>query len=104
MNQLSQERIAPHPANRLLFREVNDRLRDLAETFGPNGDSIDLVCECGRPDCFERLTLDREAYEQLRNTPGLFALRPGHLGTADMIVQRLGTYDVVSAERFLEEL
>ncbi|MBV8256558.1 MAG: hypothetical protein JOZ56_08770 [Actinobacteria bacterium] len=47
-----------------LFREVNDRIADLAGGDGWNAES-DYLCECGA-DCGGRVTLDPASYEALR--------------------------------------
>ena len=84
-----------HPANRLLFREVNERLQELTDRLASNGDSIDVVCECGNDQCVERLTINRMAYDLIRMTPGHFALKPGHAGPEDNVVEQFAGYDIV---------
>jgi hypothetical protein len=64
--------------NEALFREVNERLKDLNETFGAVTNRIELVCECADPGCADRLTLSVREYEQLRAEPDLFVIAPGH--------------------------
>jgi hypothetical protein len=95
----AQQRSAaqPHPSNRLLFREVNERLWALA-SFAPDGDSIELVCECGRADCLERLTVSLRTYDLLRRTPGYFAVVTGHAWPRDAVVEQLDLYDVIRAD------
>jgi hypothetical protein len=85
----------PHPANRLLFREVNERLRELTDRLASDGDSIDVVCECGSDQCVERLTINRMAYDLIRTTPGHFALKHGHAAPDDSVVEQFASYDVV---------
>jgi len=41
--------------NEAVFREVNERIENLAETFDLKTQSLDLVCECGDGTCEERL-------------------------------------------------
>ena len=74
--------------NEALFRDVNERVKDVNDGFGVLLDDIQLVCECGNLDCVERIHLDGPAYEELRADPALFAVRPGH--------QTPDTEDVVS--------
>jgi len=37
--------------NEAVFREVNERIEDLAETFDLRTQSLDLICECGDAAC-----------------------------------------------------
>jgi hypothetical protein len=75
----SEERVA---RNEALFREFNERVEDMAETFDLLGEgdalSVGFVCECGNLDCLERLELTRSAYEEVRSDPKRFVVAPGH--------------------------
>jgi len=64
--------------NEALFREVNERLKDLNETFGAVTNRVELVCECAERGCAERLTLSVREYEDLRAEPDRFVIAPGH--------------------------
>src|SRR6266568_2304233 len=64
--------------NEAVFREVNERIENLAETFDLKTQSLDLICECGDGSCTERVTMSRAEYEQLRSDPHNFAVHPGH--------------------------
>jgi hypothetical protein len=79
-----------------LFRRVNERLEDVNDAFGSMAGDFDIVCECGDLDCAERIILAREAYEELRADPLLFAIVEGHVAidVEDVIEQRKG-YSVV---------
>jgi hypothetical protein len=82
--------------NEAVFREVNERISDLSAHFGLEEQPLDLVCECGDPTCVERITMSRDAYDQLRADPTHFALFPGHEDPeVESIVERNGPYDVV---------
>lgn len=66
--------------NELLFRELNERLREVAERTGilaGAGDAA-FLCECADPDCTQRLRLTREEYEEARGDRRTFLLAPGH--------------------------
>jgi hypothetical protein len=82
--------------NEAVFREVNERISDLAGQFGLEEQPLDLVCECGDPACVERISMSRDAYEQLRSDSTHFAVFPGHeLPDVEDVIARNGTYDVV---------
>jgi hypothetical protein len=82
--------------NEAVFREVNERINDLAEHFGLEAQPLDLVCECGDPDCVQRISLSRESYEELRADPTHFAVYPGHnQDDIDDVVDRRNGYMIV---------
>jgi AraC-like DNA-binding protein len=81
--------------NEALFREVNDRIEDVAETFGLDR-PLDLVCECGDAGCTDRIPIARDEYEALRADPRMFAVSPGHEAPdVESVVDRRQRYDVV---------
>jgi hypothetical protein len=67
-----QRRRAAH--NQSLFREVNERIEELA---GPSA-SGRFVCECVDESCTEPLVLRVDEYEQARSDPNNFLVLPGH--------------------------
>jgi hypothetical protein len=60
--------------NEVLFREVNERVRDLVPPEG----GIEFICECGDDGCVERVTLTVAEYESVRADPVEFFVKPGH--------------------------
>jgi hypothetical protein len=64
--------------NEVLFREVNERLRELGEGFSLVTEHGEFVCECGNAQCTEHLQLTLEAYEQIRADPKRFFVLEGH--------------------------
>ena len=63
--------------NEALFREVNERVRELEHGFG-RAKTLELVCECGDETCTGKLAMAAERYEELRSHPDRFAVIPGH--------------------------
>jgi hypothetical protein len=63
--------------NEILYREVNERVRELNEQFGAD-DTIEFVCECARLECTERVSMTKAEYEQVRADGARFAVVPGH--------------------------
>jgi hypothetical protein len=82
--------------NEAVFREVNERIGDVAQTFALTTHPLDLVCECGDATCTQQIRLTPAEYEQLREDATLFAVYPGH-ETPDVedVVEQRGPYDVV---------
>ena len=61
--------------NQLLFREVNERIREVLDS---QGDSTEFLCECSRDDCTETIRLSLEEYDRIRSSPNHFVAEPGH--------------------------
>ena len=86
--------------NEAVFREVNERIEGLAETFQLKGEPLDLVCECGDATCVQRLSMTHDEYEELRSDPRQFAVHPGHeIPDVESVVARKKGYDVVAKDR-----
>jgi hypothetical protein len=65
--------------NQSLFREVNERLRDLAETFEHVAETNVFACECVALDCIEQMHMSLDEYEAIRKDADQFAVLPGHV-------------------------
>jgi hypothetical protein len=65
--------------NEAMFRQVNERLEELNETFAEFTGTVDLICECAHTRCAERIEMPPEVYERVRADPMLFIIVPGHL-------------------------
>jgi hypothetical protein len=80
--------------NEVLFREVNDRIAELAPG-SLNGD-FHIVCECAKTGCDERLLVSIDDYVRTREHPRRFLVVPGHtVAEVEDVVERLEAYDVV---------
>ena len=96
MTQSREERIG---LNEAVFREVNERIEALAETFDLGSQPLDLICECGDASCVERIQMTHPEYEQLRSNPHHFAIAPGHdIPDVETVVARHEGYEVVSKD------
>ena len=60
--------------SQVLFREVNDRIREMLDSAGP----MEIVCECTDKDCTATIILEREEYDRARSDPTHFLVVPGH--------------------------
>jgi hypothetical protein len=68
--------------NEVMFRAINDRIRDLANRFGTmSDDSLAFVCECADETCVERVSLTPAQYDDVRAIPARFVVAPGHEAT-----------------------
>ncbi len=64
--------------NEVIFREVNERLRELGESFSLVTEVSDFVCECADASCTDRIELSLSEYEEVRSDPKWFVIVPGH--------------------------
>ena len=82
--------------NEAVFREVNERIEALAETFDLKTQSLDIICECGDHACAERISMMHAEYKELRSDAHQFAVHPGHeYPDVETVVARLKGYDIV---------
>jgi hypothetical protein len=80
--------------NEVLFREVNERVQEIAG--GPESGTVLAVCECGRADCTKEITLSSEEYAELRSDPVAFAVLPDHVEpSVEYVVAEKDGYVVV---------
>jgi hypothetical protein len=63
--------------NQALFREVNERIEQLAEDFGTDGQN-QLICECGDRECTEKIELTAAEYERVRAYASRFVVALNH--------------------------
>ncbi|HEX8205263.1 MAG TPA: hypothetical protein VF587_04295 [Solirubrobacteraceae bacterium] len=64
--------------NESRFREINERLREDLRALPEDDERIGFVCECGRVDCAERVSLTLAEYETVRASSLDFFVVPGH--------------------------
>ena len=90
--------------NEAVFREVNERIEDLAGAFDLKTQALDLVCECGDATCRERLSMTLAEYEAVRSDAHQFAVHPGHeYPDIESVVFRMKNYDVVRKDSGVAE-
>jgi hypothetical protein len=59
-----------------LFRDVNERVREINEKFSLFVPLGDWVCECADQGCSERVALKPEEYEKVRSDSRRFVVAP----------------------------
>ena len=62
--------------NQSLFREVNERIEPLNQTFSLVNRLNDFICECANESCAELVALTVDEYESVRNVPNHFLVAP----------------------------
>jgi len=82
--------------NEALFREVNERLKELGSSFDVHPETADFVCECGSVSCTEAITMPLAEYERVRENGRTFATITGHeLVDVETVVEDHGRWQVV---------
>jgi hypothetical protein len=65
--------------NQALFREVNERLQELASNFqGTTGTAV-FSCECADLSCIEQIDVTLDEYEAVRSDPNQFLVLRAHV-------------------------
>ena len=77
----------------LLFREVNDRIFEVA---AHEGEALEVLCECGDESCISTVVITARDYRRLRIEPSRFVVCDGHqLADIERVIERTATYLVV---------
>jgi len=96
MEKEQEQRLA---LNEVLFREVNERIREISDTFGQNDATYDFLCECSDPGCTKKVVLTRAEYEDVRSDPTRFVVAKGHaMPEIEAVVERADDHVVVEKE------
>ena len=90
--------------NEAVFRQVNERIEEVADTFDVQSQPLDLICECGDAKCVQPLSMTRAEYEHIRSDPHTFAVHPGHeIPDVEEVVERRKGYSIVRKGRGVPE-
>jgi hypothetical protein len=91
--------------NETLFREVNERIEDLAITHADEDHIYEFLCECSNAHCDLRLSLPLSIYEQARADSTIFIVAPGHdLPEIEEVVLRGDGFQLVRKQGEAAEL
>lgn len=88
-----EERLAQNEA---IFREINERVREIASGHGVDTHVYSFFCECSNSDCTLQLDLTLPAYEEVRAHGARFVVHPGHeLPDIEVVVRRTSGWNVI---------
>ena len=91
-----EERIA---RNEALFRDLNERTKEITESLTP-GDPppvLEIFCECGQADCVMKLLVSTNVYETVRGHSEQFLVAQGHdIPDVEHVVERADDYLIVA--------
>ena len=65
--------------NETLFRNINERLEELASTFQEVAGTTMFACECADLSCIEQIEVKLEEYEAVRSVPNQFLVLHRHV-------------------------
>jgi hypothetical protein len=84
-------------ANEAVFRNVNERIQRIQHSFAvAEREPLQMICECARLDCMERIPVPVDAYEQIRAHPDQFIVAAGHEDpSVEEVVSVLAGYTIV---------
>jgi hypothetical protein len=81
--------------NEALFRQVNERLKEIGESFSLVAEHAEFVCECADTSCTARISMSLQEYERIRAKPAHFFMVPGHqIGDIEQVVEEHAAYVV----------
>jgi|SRR5579862_2822407 len=84
--------------NQELFRELNDRIAELAAQW--RHQDMGLYCECSTTGCIEMIFVPADEYERVREQEGWFLIMPGHVvAESERVVSQHRGYEIVAAAR-----
>jgi hypothetical protein len=96
MEKKQEQRLA---LNEALFRDVNERIREISDSFGQKDSTYDFLCECSDPECVERVVLTAAEYEFVRADSTRFVVAKGHaMPEIESVVDQAKDHVVVEKE------
>lgn len=88
---------AKRAANQTVFREANERIREIVDQPDVILPVVPFVCECSDPSCRRLLNVPLAVYAQVRQSPRRFLHALDHIndGTSGTVVETLDGFAVV---------
>jgi 3-oxoacyl-[acyl-carrier-protein] synthase III len=86
--------------NQRLYREVNQHIREVTESFGTDGPA-EFLCECGRDDCTATVEFTRVQYDSLLGDGGgavLLAAEHARGLNGNRVLAENGRFVIVAAD------
>jgi hypothetical protein len=92
----NEEREIRAARNQALFRAVNEKMRELNDTFAEIVGTFSVACECSRLECVDLLEIPADAYRAVRESPRTFVVLSGHVEPGvERVVSNHDDYAVV---------
>ena len=88
-----EERLA---TNEAYFREINRRVEERVEDIAGDAAAFNILCECARLECTERISVSPAEYEAAHANPRQFMVVVGHADhSLEDTVASTRNYDLV---------
>ena len=84
--------------NEALFRDLNERMKEITESLTPGEPTraLEIFCECGSAECIEKIVVPTPEYEATRAYPERFLVARGHeIPDVERVVEEHTDYSVV---------
>ena len=96
---VDQENATRIADNETMFRDVNERIKNIQSGSAAEGLNYHFVCECGNPDCSEQINLSVAEYNEVRSHPVRFITKPRHnIPGAEIIIAEHPEWIVVEKQ------
>jgi hypothetical protein len=95
---MSSDRATRAAKSQSLFREINERIKDLNVSFDAVTESGEWLCECADATCLERVTMAIDEYDAIRDKSTRFFVSPGDTHVwpdVELVIGRLERYWIV---------
>ena len=86
-----------HVSRRAIFRQVNEKICEIDAGFGIAGSVYQVLCECGRVECYSRIEVPSSLYDDVRRSARRFVVARGHHGREPVVSNGLAFAVVDSA-------
>jgi hypothetical protein len=91
--------------NQALFREVNEKLRELNQAFSNLTETYAIACECADTSCVKTLHIGMQEYLDVREHPERFVVLRDHVHLdVERVVASLDGYVVVEKNADEEDI
>lgn len=91
-----QDRASRAARNQSLFRDVNERVREINGGLDSPRSLDEWLCECADNGCTARIALTIQEYERVRDDPTHFIVAPDHVfPEVERVIERQDDYWVV---------
>jgi hypothetical protein len=103
----AQDRATRAAHNQVLFRSINERVKELNDGFSLVVPLGEWICECANDTCVERVELTPDAYESVRADGRRFVVAPSaeHVWVdVEDVTERNDAYWVVEKHGLAAEL
>jgi hypothetical protein len=107
MDSTSEERAARGARTQSLFRDLNERVREINDVFSDVVPFGDWMCECANEPCTARVEVSTAEYEAVRAVPTRFVVAPqdSHVfSEMEHVTKRTDRYWVVGKDGEAAEL